>query len=85
MRSGIEKNLRDDKPANTSAVKLSNNNHMNSKNSLLNEMLDAYKSNPKLIKQPVFKVLDAKAKADSKKIDDVYAELMEKSKKSKAN
>ena len=46
-------------------------------------MLDAYKSNPKLIKQPVFKVLDAKAKADSKKIDDAYAKLMKKFKKIK--
>ena len=85
MRSGIEKHFRDGKPVSTSAAKLSYNNYMNNKNNLLNEMLDAYKSNPKLIKQPVFKVLDAKAKADSKKIDDVYAELMEKSKKSKAN
>ena len=58
---------------------------MNDKNSLLNEMLDAYKSNPKLIKQPVFKVLDAKAKGDSKKIDDVYAKLMKKSKNQKPN
>ena len=67
----------------TSAAKLSNNNYMNNKNSLLNDMLDAYQSNPKLIKQPVFKVLDAKAKADSKKIDDAYAKLMKKLKKSK--
>ena len=78
MRSGIEKNFRDGKPVRSSAAKLSNNNYMNNKNSLLNEMLDAYKSNPKLIKQPVFKVLDAKAKADSKKIDDAYAKLMKK-------
>ena len=41
-------------------------------------MLDAYKLNPQLIKQPYLKVLDAKAKADSKKIDDAYAEVMKK-------
>ena len=82
MRSGIEKNFRDGKPVSTSAVKLSNNNYMNSKNSLLNEMLDAYKSNSKLIRQPV---LDAKAKAGSKKIDDAYAKLMKESKNQNAN
>ena len=64
MRSGIKKNFRDVKLVSTTAAKLSNNNYMDNKNSLLNEMLDAYKSNPKLIKQPVFKVLDAKGKAD---------------------
>ena len=41
-------------------------------------MLDAYKLNPQLIKQPYLKVLHAKAKADSKKIDDAYAEVMKK-------
>ena len=41
-------------------------------------MLDACKSNPKLIKQPYFKVLDTKGKSDSKKIDGAYAELMKK-------
>lgn len=39
-------------------------------------MLDAYKSNPKLIQQQYLKVLDVKA--DSKKNDDAYAELMKK-------
>ena len=78
MKSGIEKKFRDGKPVRSSAAKLSNNNYTNNENSLLNEMLDAYKSNPKLTKQPVFKVLDAKAKADSKKIDDAYAKLMKK-------
>ena len=73
MRWGIEKNFRDGKPVSTSAAKLPNNNYMSNKNSFLNEMLVAYKSNPKLIKQPVFKVLDAKTQADSKKIDDAYA------------
>ena len=61
MRSAIENNFRDGKPVKTSAAKLSNNYYMNDKNSLLNEMLDAYKSNPKLIKQPDFKVLGAEA------------------------
>ena len=70
MRSGIEKNFRDGKPVSTSAAKLSNNNYMKKQNSLLSEMLGAHKYNPKLIKRPVFKVLDVKTKADSKKIDD---------------
>lgn len=39
-------------------------------------MLDAYKSNPKLVKQPYFKALDTKGKSDSKKIDGAYVELM---------
>ena len=49
---------------------------MNNQNSYLNLMLDSNKSNPKSISHPFYKMMDEKAKKDSKKIDDANKNLM---------
>ena len=38
--------------------------------------MDSYKSNPKSISHPFYKIMDEKAKKDSKKIDDAYKNFM---------
>ena len=76
MRIGNENFLRPGKSASRSDAKLSNNNYMNNQNSYLNLMLDSNKSNPKSIRHPFYKMMDEKAKKDSKKIDDANKNLM---------